>query len=154
MSGMTFFTRIGGDSYVDHHLWQRRIKTDCVTTLPLSLTLVYTLMRIYPMSDEVFLYLTTTGWKSGRDHTIEIWFVEYEGCAYLVAEKREQAHWVQNIRQQSSIRYRIGHNTADQPGTGSVIDPAREPELAAAIRRLMDDKYGWSDGLIVQLCRD
>jgi hypothetical protein len=27
-----------------------------------------------------YLYLTTTGWKSGRPHEIEIWFTELMGA--------------------------------------------------------------------------
>ncbi len=33
-----------------------------------------------------FLYLTTIGRKSGKPHQIEIWFVEYQGCCYIVNE--------------------------------------------------------------------
>jgi hypothetical protein len=32
------------------------------------------------------------------------------------------------------------------------VDPAQEPELAQAVSALMDAKYNWSEGLIVQLC--
>ena len=41
---------------------------------------------------EVFLYLTTTGWKSGKLHEIEIWFIEHAGNFYLCAEHRDQSH--------------------------------------------------------------
>ncbi|MBD0359100.1 MAG: nitroreductase family deazaflavin-dependent oxidoreductase [Nitrososphaeraceae archaeon] len=44
-----------------------------------------------------FLYLTTIGWKTGKQHRIEIWFVEYNKRYYLVSERRKHAHWVQNI---------------------------------------------------------
>lgn len=47
--------------------------------------------------DERVLYLTTTGRKSGHPRTIEIWFVIYQQCIYLVAELGHQAHWVRNI---------------------------------------------------------
>jgi hypothetical protein len=32
-----------------------------------------------------------------------------------------------------------------------VIDPATEPTLAAAVTARFDVKYGWSDGLIVEI---
>ena len=38
------------------------------------------------MSQLQFLYLATTGWKTGRQHRIEIWFVEYSGRYYIVSE--------------------------------------------------------------------
>jgi deazaflavin-dependent oxidoreductase (nitroreductase family) len=101
------------------------------------------------MTDGPFLYLTTTGWKTGRAHEIEIWFVQHEGRYYVVAELFEGAHWVQNIRRDPAITFRV--NGQSYRGRGRVIDRAAEPELAAAVAALMDAKYDWSDGLIVEL---
>lgn len=97
-----------------------------------------------------FLYLTTTGRKSGEPREIEIWFVEYESCYYLCAEKREQADWVQNIQHDSAISFWVHGQTYN--GTGRVIDSALEPELASPVAALFDAKYQWSDGLLVELC--
>jgi deazaflavin-dependent oxidoreductase (nitroreductase family) len=99
-----------------------------------------------------YLYLTTTGRVTGRPHEIEIWFVGHNGCYYLVSEKREHADWVRNIQQQPAITFRVGdqHFT----GSGRTVDPSTEPELAAAVSQLMDDKYSWSTGLIVELKPD
>ena len=36
-------------------------------------------------------------------------------------------------------------------GTARVVRDADEPELAAAVKKLMDIKYDWSDGLIVEI---
>jgi hypothetical protein len=44
-----------------------------------------------------FLYLTTKGWKTGKQHRIEIWFVQYNKRYYIMSELLEFAHWVQNI---------------------------------------------------------
>lgn len=96
-----------------------------------------------------YLYLTTIGWISGEPHEIEIWFVAHNGAYYLVSERRERSHWVQNIQRNPSITFRVGDHT--HKGTGRIIDPGAEPELAAAVRQLMDAKYDWSDGLIVEL---
>ena len=100
-------------------------------------------------ADFPYLYVTTTGWKSGKPHQIEIWFVAYNGAYYIVSERRERAHWVQNIRHSAAITFRVGDQ--NYTGTGREIDPAVEPELAPAVRHLMDAKYDWSDGLIVEL---
>jgi len=96
-----------------------------------------------------FLYLTTTGWKSGKPHEIEIWFVEHEGRYYLVSEHREQSHWVKNILHNPKISFWVERQTYQ--GSGRAIDPQREPELAAEVSTKMDAKYGWSEGLIVEL---
>ncbi|MCZ7539954.1 MAG: nitroreductase family deazaflavin-dependent oxidoreductase [Anaerolineae bacterium] len=102
------------------------------------------------MPDEpLYLYLTTTGWRSGSPHMIEIWFVAHDGRYYLVSEKGGQSHWVQNIRHIPAVTFHVGDKTF--AGTGRIVDPAQEPELASAVRALMDAKYEWSDGLIIEL---
>lgn len=98
---------------------------------------------------EQYLYLTTTGHKSGKPHEIEIWFVEFAGRYYLVSEHREKSHWVQNIQQNPAVSFRVGAQTFN--GTGRVILPQGHPELATTIRHLMDEKYRWSSGLIIEL---
>lgn len=99
---------------------------------------------------EQYLYLTTTGRRTGRPHQIEIWFVEHQGCCYLAAELRERADWVQNIQHNPAVTVRVGVRVF--AATGRVVDQVAEPERAAAVRALMDAKYGWSDGLLVELC--
>lgn len=110
-----------------------------------------------PDSSETFLYLTTTGHKTGAPHQIEIWFVEDGGRYYLVSEHRERSHWVQNIERNSAVTFHIGtraHTTDRFRGTGRIVRPEQEPELAASVSALMDAKYDWSDGLIVELTPD
>ena len=36
-------------------------------------------------------------------------------------------------------------------GLGRIVDPDDEPELAKRVSELMEAKYQWSDGLIVEL---
>lgn len=96
-----------------------------------------------------FLYLTTTGWKTGRKHTIEIWFVERQGRYYVMSEDGERAHWVQNITREPEVSFSAGKSNF--AGTGRAIQQDKEPELAAEIRNLMKRKYGWDQGLIVEL---
>ncbi|MCU0513877.1 MAG: nitroreductase family deazaflavin-dependent oxidoreductase, partial [Anaerolineae bacterium] len=111
------------------------------------------------MSEETFLYLTTTGWKSGRPHEIEIWFVAADGCYYAVAEGGDRAHWVQNIRPSPAVGWMVG--TRDQhaaagpqrrPGYARALAAPDDAEHIARIRRLMEARYGWSRGLVVQIC--
>ena len=97
-----------------------------------------------------FLYLTTVGWKSDKPHEIEIWYVAHDNCFYLIAEGREESHWVKNIQQNPLISFWVQGQT--YKGTGRALDRATEPELAQTISALMQAKYKWSDGLIVELC--
>ena len=103
-------------------------------------------------SNSDFLYLTTTGWKTGKPHEIEIWFTERDGCYYLVSEGGDEAHWVQNVRRHPQVTFRVGRRTF--AGRGRVVHPQREQELHAAVSQLSIEKYDWGEGLIVELISD
>ncbi len=99
-----------------------------------------------------YLYLTTTGWRSGQPHQIEIWFTTLDGRWYVLAEHGDRAHWVQNLRRQPAVSFRVaGH---EYQGWARVIDDAAEPSLAEQVRARSREKYGWGGGLIVQLEAD
>ena len=99
-----------------------------------------------------FLYLTTTGWRTGKQHEIEIWFTELDGCYYLISEGGRRAHWVQNLRRHPPVTFRFGRRSFQ--GNGRVVDPKREPELQAAVCQLSISKYDWGEGLVVELRPD
>jgi deazaflavin-dependent oxidoreductase (nitroreductase family) len=101
------------------------------------------------MTQEEYLYMTTTGWKSGNLHEIEIWFVEYESAYYIVAEYGNKAHWVQNLQHNSAIQLRVGPRSG--PGQGRIVDSDSEAALVARVKAAMEAKYAWGDGLIVEL---
>lgn len=109
------------------------------------------------MAAEHFLYLTTTGRKSGQPREIEIWFAEHGGRHYMISEHREESNWFKNIQHDPAVTYSIGTREDHADGlpptraTGRMVDDAAEPELARAVRALMDAKYKWSAGLIVEL---
>ena len=96
----------------------------------------------------MYLYLTTTGRVTGQPREIEIWFTEDGGHFYLVAE-RESANWVRNTQSQPQVKVRVGD--AEFDAIASVVHNNREPHLTATVKALFDAKYGWSDGLIVEL---
>jgi deazaflavin-dependent oxidoreductase (nitroreductase family) len=116
-------------------------------------------MDVDALGAQEYCYLTTTGRVSGRPHTIEIWFVAHEGCAYLMAGSAG-SDWVRNLRADPAAGLRIG--TAEAPVTGRVVDDradARQP----VIRARMADKYGereadgslsrWAEtAIVVEVC--
>ena len=99
-----------------------------------------------------YLYLTTKGRKTGRDREIEIWFTELGGCPYVISEKSDEAHWVQNLRREPRVRFRVGDSKHE--GTARALDGEEDAELARRVQRLSDEKYGWSAGLVVELRPD
>src|SRR5919199_1961333 len=96
-----------------------------------------------------FLYLTTRGWKTGKEHRIEIWFVEHKGKFYILYEGKEYAHWVQNIKHNSAVSFSVGNDSLT--GIARIVDPKSESNLTNQIAELMDAKYQWNEGLIVEL---
>jgi deazaflavin-dependent oxidoreductase (nitroreductase family) len=106
---------------------------------------------------EHFLYLTTTGRSSGLPRQIEIWFVEHAGRHYIVSERRTESGWVKNLTSHPRAHFSVGTRAAPESARaraaahGRIIDAATEPDLAHTIQTLMNSKYGWSDGLIVEL---
>ena len=96
----------------------------------------------------MYLYLTTTGRVTGQPREIEIWFTECGGHFYLVAE-RESANWVRNIQSQPQVKVRVGDHEFN--ALARVVRNDCEPQVTAAVKALFDAKYGWSDGLIVEL---
>ena len=101
------------------------------------------------IEEEEFLYLTTTGPRSGVPREIEIWFTQVDGRYYVIAEHGERAQWVRNIRGEPRVRVRVGEATF--AAVAQVLDPTAEPDLHAAVQGLSCEKYGWGDGLIVEL---
>jgi deazaflavin-dependent oxidoreductase (nitroreductase family) len=95
-----------------------------------------------------YLYLTTTGRVTGLPREIEIWFAEHSGRFYLVAEE-ESANWVRNIQSEPQVKFRIDDGQLN--ASARLVPNDREPQLVAAVRALFDAKYGWSDGLVVEL---
>jgi deazaflavin-dependent oxidoreductase (nitroreductase family) len=96
------------------------------------------------------LYLTTLGWKTGKQHQIEIWFVEHNGKYYIISERLDSAHWVQNIKHNPAVSFSINNNNIFR-GNARIVDQEKESALAAEVLKLMDRKYKWSQGLIVEL---
>jgi deazaflavin-dependent oxidoreductase (nitroreductase family) len=106
---------------------------------------------------EAFLYLTTRGRTTGLPRTIEIWFVELSGRWYVVSEGGEAANWVKNLVAEPRVSFSTGPRHAREalrPAGPALARPLREPDAAEtlrAVRAAMDAKYGWSEGLVVQI---
>ena len=100
----------------------------------------------------MFLYLTTTGRRTGRAREIEIWFTERGRRFYLIAEHGEGANWVRNVQANPRVTVRVGDRRF--AGTARIVMDERDPELARDVKALSQAKYGWSDGLIVEITDD
>jgi deazaflavin-dependent oxidoreductase (nitroreductase family) len=98
------------------------------------------------------LYLTTVGRTSGLSRQIEIWFVASGGRLYLLAEHFRRAHWVRNIEADPRVRVRLGDQ--ERSATARILDQAADAETWRVAQDLARQKYGWGDGLPVEIAPD
>lgn len=88
-------------------------------------------------ADEPYVYLTTTGRRSGRRHRIEIWFAVHDGRIYLMSGGRDRSDWVRNIRANPNVTVELAGRSHD--GIAQFIG-AEDPEDQLA-RELLVTKY-------------
>jgi len=94
------------------------------------------------LANKDFCYLTTIGRKTGRPHTVEIWFARENGSLYLLSGGGDSADWVRNLRKSPAVRVSIGSRTVAAKARAITA-----PEEDALARRLLDEKYmGWKTG--------
>ena len=110
-------------------------------------------------------YLTTRGRVSGADHTIEIWYVEHDGCIYLLSGNGARADWVKNIQATPDATVVVAPDgpagrRSDPLTCTATIGPFADEIV---VRQAIDAQYrGWkpgqslspwaSDSLVVRLC--
>lgn len=66
-----------------------------------------------------------------------------------MSELGKNAHWVRNIIHSARISFSI--DGLNYKGEARVIDFLKESQLAAQVSELMNAKYKWGQGLIVEL---
>ena len=100
-------------------------------------------------ADPEFLYLTTTGRRSGQPREIEIWFIAQAGRYYVISEHRQDAGWVHNLTADPCVHVRV--DAATFAARARPVHESAEPDLTAAVQELFEKKYGWGEGLVVEL---
>ena len=96
-----------------------------------------------------FLYLTTIGWKSGKEHKIEIWFIVYNNKYYEMSENGRTAHWVRNILSNPNVLAAIKDETFE--GNARIVDKETDAKLVAEVSNRIHTKYDWNAGLIIEI---
>jgi deazaflavin-dependent oxidoreductase (nitroreductase family) len=99
--------------------------------------------------DLPYLYLTTTGRKTGLPREIEIWFIVHAGAFYVFAEGFDRADWVRNIARNPRVRVRVAGRTLD--ATAEALDQTRDAAEWETVQNLGRAKYGWGNGLPVRI---
>lgn len=89
-----------------------------------------------------YVYVTTTGRRTGRPHTIEIWFVLLDRRVYLLSGGGRSSDWVRNLMADPNVLVKLGGAT--RRGVARPLEGFPEDD---PVRRLMAGKYqGWEDG--------
>jgi deazaflavin-dependent oxidoreductase (nitroreductase family) len=100
---------------------------------------------IQNVADNKVLRLTTLGRRTRLPRKIEIWSVVHNDRFYLFVETGEAAAWVKNIRRNPAVTVRIG-----EPRVGAMAR-VLDRELWDQVTAIADRKYGWGDGLPVEI---
>lgn len=89
------------------------------------------------LAEADFCYLTTKGWRSGRPHTVEMWFAIEGRTLYCLAGGGNSADWVRNIRHDGAVGLRINSQRAS--ARARLVRAGTAEETRA--RQLLDTKY-------------
>ncbi len=101
------------------------------------------------LANKQVLHLTTIGRVTGVPREIEIWFVVCREKFYLFSERREAAGWVRNIRRSPKVSVRIDRCTIK--AVARVLDCQEDQRLWDEVQTIAKHKYGWGDGLPVEI---
>ncbi len=87
---------------------------------------------------EKFIYLTTTGRKTGRSYTKELWFAAASGKIFL-SHEGSHTDWMKNIARNPRVNARIG--TRNIEAEGRIL---RENDLSRELgmKSLYEKYYG------------
>ena len=80
--------------------------------------------------------LTTTGRRTHRAHTTEIWFALDGGRVYVLAVTGDRSDWLRDLRERPTVGIRLGDR--DFVATARVVEDTEEDRHA---RRLLAEKY-------------
>jgi len=89
------------------------------------------------LRSEKLAYVTTVGRKTGRPHTVEVWFAFAGGRIFLSHEGRH-TDWMRNIVQTNRVRVRIGR--LDLAAVARILSEGDSKELGETA--LYEKYYG------------
>ena len=84
---------------------------------------------------EKFIYLTTTGRKTGKSHTVELWFASQYDRIFL-SHEGEETNWMKNITKNTRVSVKIGSLRFEANAR-----IAREGEPRETGKRVLYEKY-------------
>jgi deazaflavin-dependent oxidoreductase (nitroreductase family) len=93
--------------------------------------------KLEPIKNEKLIYLTTFGRKSGKAHTVELWFASHNGRIFL-SHEGNFTDWMKNLKSNNRVMVRIGSLKFDANATIASDGEPRE----IGKRALYEKYYG------------
>ena len=87
---------------------------------------------------EKYIYLTTKGRKSGKPHTVELWFALAGGKVYL-SHEGERTDWMKNALKNERVGVKIGSLAFE---AGAAVAPEGSESRESGKRALYEKYYG------------
>jgi len=88
------------------------------------------MLDLQTLNRESLVYLTVKGRKSGKPHTVKIWFAVGNGKVYVTSARGTNADWVKNLRKNPDVGLQIGKTSfqgaatwREDAGVGSEVVP-------------------------------
>lgn len=71
------------------------------------------MLDLEALNRESLVHLTVLGRKSGKPHTVKIWFATdpSKGKVYVTSARGSDAQWVKNLRKKPTVTLKIGDTT-------------------------------------------
>jgi len=93
--------------------------------------------------------VTTRGRRTGRPHTIEIWFGVDADSIFLISGNGAGADWYRNMLAEPALTVRFADGVERVGLARAVVDPARRRRVGD----VMGAKYGWDGDPSIGLTR-
>jgi len=89
------------------------------------------------ISKEKFAHLTTVGRKTGRPHTVEVWF-STAGQKIFLSHEGDYTDWMRNLAKNKHVTIRIGRSSLE--ADAAILSRGEPKELGK--RSLYEKYYG------------
>ena len=87
------------------------------------------------LNRERLVLLTVVGRKSGKPHTVKIWFAAENEKVFVTSARGKDAQWVKNLRKTSAVTVKIGETTFQGTAVWREDDKVRTEVIPLFLRK-------------------
>jgi deazaflavin-dependent oxidoreductase (nitroreductase family) len=95
------------------------------------------MLDLQALNRESLVHLTVLGRKSGKPHTVKIWFATdaSKGKVYVTSARGSDAQWVKNLRKNPQATLQIGNTSFKGAATWREDDQVRTEVIPLFLRK-------------------